>query len=64
MVLYYAQCDAYVVNPFGNSNSHIIQKIFDYKLYTYYIDFKNSKKKEENIESGSKDRIWNSGKFF
>ena len=54
-----AQCDTYVVNPFGNSNGLYIPNIFDNKQSKYHFDSKNSKKPEnpENIESGSKIRI-------
>ena len=54
-----AQCDAYVVNPFGNSNGLYMQNLFDYKPTKYHLVSKNSKKPEnpENVESGSKIRI-------
>ena len=38
------QCDAYVVNPFGNSNGLYIPNLFDYKPSKYHLDSKNSKK--------------------
>ena len=59
LCMYDTQCDAYVVNPFGNSNGLYIPNIFDNKQSKYHFDSKNSKKLEnpENIESGSKIRI-------
>ena len=54
-----AQCDGYVVNPFGNSNGLYIPNLFDNKPSKHHLDSKDSKKNPENaenIESGLK--IW------